>query len=389
MNTSSDPGLVSEVRRYGHFDVDGCYNCGSCACVCELAEDGSLFPRKSLRSAQLGLRDRLLSSLEPWLCYYCGDCSKTCPRQTEPGESMMTLRRFLTAQYDWTGLSARMYRSKWWELGMIGVVGLLTGWIMSMLMAGLPTDLTVQGGVKINEFLPMARVHAFDWAMAAVLTFFLLSNVTRFFWFTMLRDGDAPPLRSYLSELQTLVWDGATQIRFRDCGTNIPRWTKHLLLVTGYGLMFSLIVLFLPWFQTENLYPVWHPQRWLGYYATIVLTVFTVEILWSRLGKEEQIHKFSDFSDWLFPILLLLTTLTGIAVHVFRYAGMPYPMFCAYFAHMMVAVPMLTVEVPFGKWAHIAYRPLAAYFQAVRKNAALRRPAEGAALGTGTQAQAA
>ncbi|MBI5208569.1 MAG: 4Fe-4S dicluster domain-containing protein [Elusimicrobia bacterium] len=393
MENVTDPGLIADIRRYGHFDVDGCYNCGSCAAVCALSEDSALFPRKSMRLAQLGLRERLLGSLDPWLCYYCGDCSKTCPRQTEPGESMMTLRRFLTAQYDWTGLSARMYRSAWWELGVLGAVGLLTGWIMSRLMAGMPTELTAQGGVRINEFLPMTRVHAFDWVMAAGLTFFLMSNVARFFWYTMLRDGDAPPLRSYVSELWTLVWDGATQIRFRECGENSPRWVKHLLLVTGYGLMFSLIVFFLPWFQTENLYPLWHPQRWLGYYATAVLTVFAVEILWSRVKKEEEIHRFSDLSDWLFPILLLLTTLTGIAVHVFRYAGWPFPMYYAYFAHMMVAVPMLTVEVPFGKWAHISYRPLAAYFQAVKTNAAGLRRAEGAApdaaADAGPKAQAA
>ena len=104
----SDPALVSEIRKYGKFDTNACFQCGSCTITCDLTTNSASFPRKLVRYALLGLKKPLLSSLEPWLCYYCGDCSVTCPRQTEPGEAMMTLRRYLTAQYDWTGLSSKL-----------------------------------------------------------------------------------------------------------------------------------------------------------------------------------------------------------------------------------------------------------------------------------------
>jgi len=58
-----------------------------------------------------GLEKPLRSTLDPWLCYYCGDCSERCPRGAEPGETMMGLRRWLTAQYDFTGISRFLYRS--------------------------------------------------------------------------------------------------------------------------------------------------------------------------------------------------------------------------------------------------------------------------------------
>jgi hypothetical protein len=74
-------------------------------------------------------------------------------------------------------------------------------------------------------------------------------------------------------------------------------------------------------------------------------------------------------SDWLFPILLLLTAVTGIAVHIFRYNEMPLPTYYTYAIHMAVAVPMLVVEVPFGKWSHLVYRPLAVYFQSIKDKA--------------------
>ena len=40
-----------------------------------------------------------------------------------------------------------------------------------------------------------------------------------------------------------------------------------------------------------------------------------------------------------------------------------------YVVHMMGVVPMLVLEVPFSKWSHMAYRPLAMYFSAVREKA--------------------
>jgi hypothetical protein len=40
----------------------------------------------------------------------------------------------------------------------------------------------------------------------------------------------------------------------------------------------------------------------------------------------------------------------------------------------MVVVPMLVLEVPFSKWSHLAYRPLAMYFSKVRAEALARVP---------------
>ena len=34
----------------------------------------------------------------------------------------------------------------------------------------------------------------------------------------------------------------------------------------------------------------------------------------------------------------------------------------SYVVHLMAVVPMLGLEVPFSKWSHMAYRPLAMYF---------------------------
>jgi hypothetical protein len=36
---------------------------------------------------------------------------------------------------------------------------------------------------------------------------------------------------------------------------------------------------------------------------------------------------------------------------------------------LIIAVAMLVIEVPFGKWAHMLYRPLAVYLNAVQEKA--------------------
>ena len=95
----------------------------------------------------------------------------------------------------------------------------------------------------------------------------------------------------------------------------------------------------------------------------------------SRLQKKEQYHKFSHVSDWTFLVLLFLTALTGIVLHLFRLFDMPWPTYVLYVVHLMIAVPMLIIEVPFGKWNHLVFRPMAQYLVEVREAAHARQPA--------------
>ncbi|MCL5270267.1 MAG: 4Fe-4S dicluster domain-containing protein [bacterium] len=367
MTTTVDPTLAREIKEFGAAELSKCFHCGNCTAVCTLSSNEAQFPRRIVRYLQLGMKDRLLASVEPWLCYYCGECSASCPRQANPGETLMATRRYLTSRYDWTGLSKRLYLSEVWEYGALALVAAVVVALFYFLHGPIVTD-----RVALNTFAPVKWVELGDWAMGLLLSAFLLSNAARMHRFVMCADGaKRPPLSLYLSELKTLIVHALTQKRWRECGKseNNLRWIKHLLLVSGYVTMFVLVFVFLRIFQTDTVHPFLHPQRLLGYYATAVLLWVTADIIIGRLRRVEQLHHFSHPTDWLFPVLLFLTALSGIAVHVFRLAGMPLATYYTYVAHLAIAVPMLVIEVPFGKWAHLAYRPLALYFFSVREKA--------------------
>lgn len=377
MATLVEPGLHREIAKYGGGDVTACMNCGTCTATCPLSAETGGFPRRIIHLLQVGHREKLRASLEPWLCYYCGECSETCPRDANPAETMMAARRYLIAQYDWTGIGARLYRSIWVELAAVVLMGVLVAALLHFLHGPVVTD-----RVALNTFAPVAWVERADWAMAAVLAGLLLSNAWRMYRFVMQPvNGAKIPIRILLAEAGTFLLHFFTQQRWRQCSDSRWRWLKHLLLVSGYLTMLVLVVVFLRWFQTDRIVPVWHPTRLFGYYAAAVLLYATGDFLIGRLKRRDWIHRFSEPSDWLFVGLLFLAALTGILVHLARISGLPVVTYDLYVIHLAVVVPLLVLEVPFGKWSHMFYRPFAISLEAVRTKlqAAAAAPLERAA----------
>jgi heterodisulfide reductase subunit C len=368
-----EPDLRKELILFGIGDWNACYHCGTCTAICPLSEEGFLFPRKKIRLMQMGLKGPLESSVEPWLCYYCGDCTKTCPRDANPGELMMSLRRYLTSIYDWTGLSKKFYTSKVWEVGFILFFAILVVLAFTILLPSfgirLDTKLTPEGGVKINSFAPIHIVETFDWIMAAIVASLLISNILRMYYMIIWKNSKTKvSLWVHIREFWLLIFNFAVQPKFSKCDDK-RYWLSHWLLMSGYTIMFIVIVVYLPWFQTEKILPVWNLQRSLGYYATFGLLFGLFLAIAGRIKGKDIKFQFSHVSDWLFLVMLTMTAITGILIHIFRINGMPYSTYVTYIAHMAVLVPMILIEVPFSKWSHLAYRPFAVYFTQLKKNA--------------------
>lgn len=372
MNTRLDPEFKNEIKKYGVMDPDKCMQCGLCTAVCPLATSEESFPRKLIRYAQLGMKEKILASPEPWLCYYCGECSDFCPRGTEPGEIMMGLRRYLTAQYDWTGFSKRFYTSVKFEVLSVVGFALLIG-LGFLIFGGKSPDMEQ---ARLSTFVNTHVIEFLDLTMAAVLSVLLLSNVYRMAKFQM---GDLLkkiPLSVYLTEIKELITQFFTQKRFSKCHDQ-RQWFIHLLIMTSYCAIFFMIVVLLsglggllPAFQTDEVRPIIHPYNLIGYYATFGLLYGTTYAIIGRLRKDRAPYKHTHSTDWCFLILLWLTAFTGILIHVLRSVGidgLPLATYIMYALHIMVAVPMLVFEVPFAKWSHLAYRPVTIVLVNVKK----------------------
>lgn len=380
MEYRCDPTLLADVRKFGRFDVAGCFNCGSCVLSCDLAGEHATFPRKSTRHVLMGLRRLLNESLDPWVCHDCGDCAIVCPRQTEPRKSMETLRRYLASVYDWTGIAARINSSRAWHVGSLTFVGFLV-----LILVGLYHLYVVRMPWKDFASTSMGLEHMFPimtYFTVGVILFPLLMLMTNAFHMYLLTvhrtEIIKTPLTQWLIEAKTFMVHLFTYKKMIECPTGKFRWYKHMFLASGTMAMLIVLVFWMRWFQTDKVYAVYHPQRWIGYLATAFLIFGTVDILLGRLKKEKEIHKTSDFLDWTFPILLLATTVSGIIVHIFRMAGLELATHYSYAIHLMIVVPMLVIEMPFGKWTHMIYRPLALYFLSLKERTLEQRvPSEG------------
>ena len=374
------PDFSSQLKELGAFDLAACYNCGTCTAICSMSDEENSIPRKMVRYSVLGLEGEIQASLDPWLCYYCGECSTSCPREANPGELMMALRRYLTTSYDWTGLSKKFYTSKSWEISAISLLSAIILVLFILFHGPMTKELTSQGGVQLNTFAPWNWIELGDWIMAGILSFFLLTNI--FNMYLKIFRGPQKvrvPVKLYFTQLWKLIFHFLTQWRFRKSNrtTRIGSkdikissyWISHWLLMTGYVLLFTMIVVFLEWFQTDIIHPWWYPQRLFGYYATFGLTAGLIFFVWGRIKKNQENNKYTHFTDWTFLILLSGTVITGILVHIFRVSGLPYATYYTYVIHLMILFPMLMIEVPFSKWSHLAYRPFAVYFASVRDTA--------------------
>jgi len=186
-------------------------------------------------------------------------------------------------------------------------------------------------------------------------------------WFTTGRHRELrPSIRHYFQSLYLLPLHFFTQKRYGQCAEKGP-WLVHLGLMVSYSAMLVLIMFFLRAMQSG-------PEiRWAvhlpAYAATAGLLVTVIQALDGRLRKTRAQFHHSHESDWIFLILLLVVIVSGIVQHLLHRIGSPLYANISYLIHLSLVVPMLVLEVPFSKWSHMVYRPLAIFLDQVRRRA--------------------
>ena len=337
-----NPEFANEITKYGAGDFKACFNCGNCTATCSLSTTDNSFPREMIRFSTLGLENEIKASLKPWQCYYCGECSMQCPRQANPGELMMSLRRWLTATYDWTGFSGLLYKSLLLSLAAFVLV------IAGVLAFAFSVNFNLAKMIHFGHYFEIV-------AISGVFAIFLLPNIIRMWWFVIGKPKVRVPLKSYFTALGELFVHMFTQKRYLGCDDNQFRWFEHFILVIGYlTLLFTTV--FLNWFSATNLFIII-----LGYVESIVIFLVTIDFVSDRIRKTKEVSKNSQPSDWFFVIGLVLLGFTGFLVRLFIDLNLLAQNSWMYLFHFMVLVQWALIIVPFGKWTHFLYRSFAMY----------------------------
>ncbi len=343
-----NPAFGKELKKYGAFDFNACYNCGTCTAICSLSTENDSFPREMVRSSVLGDTENIKASLKPWLCYYCGECTSHCPREAAPGELMMSLRRWLTSVYDWTGLSGLLYKS----LPLSIIAFLLAA--VAVIWYSIHENFNLEKIMLVGHYFEMI-------AIASVFAIILLPNLIRMWWFVIGKPKVKVHILSNFKSLGELFVHMFTQKRSLGCDDNQFRWFEHLVLVFGYlTLLFTTV--FLDWFSSTNLFVII-----LGYVESIAIFIITIDFVSSRVKKSKEVSKYSQPSDWFFVIWLLLMGLTAFVVRLFIDLNILEQNGWMYILHMIILVQWAIIIVPLGKWTHFLYRSFAMYMASLKQ----------------------
>ena len=391
MTARVDRNLYPELRRFGANDISACFNCGVCSAICPLSVDGASFPRRMSRYAQLGLREKLLASPELWSCYGCSECTDSCPTQADPAAFMAAARRYAVAGYDRTHLAYLLATSRLFAaVFVVALVGLLAAFMYN---AHRPVD---GSSLAFFEFIPSDIVHNLGIAVMAVMAVAALVGV-----FEMVRrvlrgpkphgaasGGTKATIRKAAdAAFYAVGTESLAQTRFREDCTDADaadadaagaagsaqsrpwysqRWFIHFATMWGFlGLLgatmadYGLELLGVK--ATGAPVPLWYPVRLLGTLAGAALIYGTSVLIVRRLRKSDRSSVHSTTSDWIFLTMLWVAGVTGFALELALYLPSAptwgYPMFLV---HVAVAMALVLL-VPFGKFAHVLYRPLALF----------------------------
>jgi heterodisulfide reductase subunit C len=355
-----DPDFMRQVRTLGAFDATACYNCGTCTATCPLSDERHSFPRKMIRYALLGLKDEIRRSPELWLCYYCGECSDTCPRAADPGALMMALRRYAIARTSLGRIAGLFYhRTFAWILW-----GLLTAFAAGgVFLARNPRPDLVRA-VPLS-FIKLGFLHDFGIAVGIYLA--LVVFIQMIWLARSLRiNGDKSGLGSLARSLvSTLYREVLLQKKHRTCEKN-DRYVAHLAVFWGFmGLFLATILVFgADFFGFPEAFRV--AAKVVGVTSGVALIYGCLYFIFERLRAKNSYSKASHPSDWAFLLLLGLSGLTGFALDIFKWLNLPWPTYIAFAVHL-VAVFDLLITLPFTKFAHALYRPLAVWLAGTKR----------------------
>jgi quinone-modifying oxidoreductase subunit QmoC len=344
-----------ELKRMSGAPLNECMQCGTCSVVCSLAPDNKPFPRKEMIWAGWGLKDRLLTDADIWLCHQCSDCSTHCPRGVRPADILAAMREITYKHYAKPRFLGEMLNhAKWLPLAILFPVLIIAGIIS---MAG--TFRIPEGPVNYSLFFPHAWLNV-SFTLITLISYGIAIKGLSMFRNEMKARFSEKPKSGFIASLFQVKSSILFHTSFSGCETQKSRKWAHLLVFYGFILLLAVTVYAIIAAIIHH-YPlsITNPFKIAGNMAAIMLTVGILTMMINRLARKETTGK-SRYSDWLLLISIFLLTLSGIIVELARFQSW-HIAYHLYFFHL-VCVWFVIIYLPYTKFGHMLYRTLAISF---------------------------
>ena len=366
-----DLGFINEVCGLGGQDLKKCFQCATCSVACPISPDTQPFPRKEMIATGWGLKDKVLSNADIWLCHNCGDCSTLCPRGAKPGDVLSALRTYAVSEYIGIGplkaVGKAVNDPKMIPvlLAIPAVIFLVLGFISNLVglhwLSFSPHGDEIWQGHFINNYLvDIIMVPTFTLSIA--LFALGLKNFVTDMHANALADGKTDKEKldpiGIVKGIITMIPSIAKHSKFNECSENQERSTAHMMVLFSFiGLAIVTGCFFLAeWvFQIEGPYRQINPVKWIGNVSGIALIIGSILLIKNRLAKTDQ---YSAYKDWSLLGLVLALGLTGMLTEMCRLGGLAFLTYLIYFLHLLF-IWSLFAYTPFSKLAHLVYRTVA------------------------------
>jgi quinone-modifying oxidoreductase subunit QmoC len=363
-----DLNFIKGLTASGAESVKKCYQCATCSVVCNIAPEGTPFPRKEMVWAQWGLKDKLAADADVWLCHNCGDCTTHCPRGAKPAEVLGTLRKATIEKYAMIKPLAAIGNNFIAQIIVAAIViaGLLAA-SGSLNMFANYHQAGEDGKLNIifNNFVP---THNVDFLFVPL---FMLGVLTAGygimkFWNDICENAKLGRLtgRNALPSILPTIVQIFKHDVFANCGVNKDRKIPHLLALLSFIALFittnwAVFYLYVLGWEPGSYSSLANPLKWLGNIGAVMLIVGTVWLIKNRKAKEAT--QTSSSFDWNLLYLILLIGITGFVAQVFRIGGAYVAAQVTYVLHL-IFIAQLFIFAPYSKLAHLFYRTTAMVF---------------------------
>lgn len=357
-----DLDFINTIVRPGVTNLKQCIQCATCSVTCSLSPENDPYPRKEIIAASWGLKDRVVSSHDIWLCHQCGDCSASCPRGVNPGNVISALRNCAIKEYAEPKSISKLIENPKKLPILIFIPTLL------FLLAGMLTGLI--------DFTPEGHeiVHSHFFSHWLVELFF----IPLIFWVLIIFGKGAKrfitdihnnALKNNITDKQTIdpleflrtfirvIPLILKHRRFSTCNENSKRTTSHMMVLFSFVALALVAGIFgasLHLLNVPGPYSQLNPVKWIANAAGVALVIGCVMMIIERLKDKEQVN---TYDDWFLIALLLGLGGTGIIVELTRLANAATLTYLIYFIHLILAFNLM-VFLPFSKFAHLVYRTI-------------------------------